>query len=56
MNTDREEISFLLPAELIERLGQMAKSENISLNDMVERILMDAVSAIEKDLEKSQTD
>ncbi len=40
METERRNISIRLPVALIERLKQMAKRENRSLNNLVECILM----------------
>lgn len=41
--TLKENISFRLPAHLIDRLRQLSKSQNRSLNNYVETIVLDAV-------------
>lgn len=41
--TLKENISFRLPVHLIDRLRQLSKSQNRSLNNYVETILLDAV-------------
>lgn len=40
---DKKSYSFLLPVDLVERLQNIAKRQNRSLNNYVECVLLDAV-------------